>query len=104
MNFKLSAIQLNAILQLFQSICGDHARPPQNFEAKLMLAVLSGIYRQLHKKSVDKKKKYTVLLSEQEALAFWIFFNKQHIIPNEAVYEANLIDFMCNRIHQKYAT
>lgn len=102
MKLKITSSQFSSLLNLFHSLCGIDVLPPKSFEGKLLLAILSGIYKQLYKKAVDKKKKYTVTLSEQEALAFFIFFKKQHILPGDAVYEANLLDTICNQIHQKY--
>jgi hypothetical protein len=103
MKIKLTNNQFTTLFNIFQMLCGDKEVPaPESFEARLMLAILHGIYKQLYKKAVDRKKKYAISMSEQEALAFWIFFSKYEFLEQEAVFERNLIQTILNGIHQKY--
>jgi hypothetical protein len=105
MKIKLSLNQFTTLFNIFTSTVGEDELPPaDNFEARLLLAILQGIWKQLYKKRIDVKKKYSLTLSEQEALAFWIFFNKFEVLPIEAVYERTIVQMICNSIHQKFTT
>lgn len=101
MKTKLTRQQLKALLAVFDGLFRDEQEPHiGNFEARLLLAIMQGIHLQLKKKVLDVKTKYNLKLTDVEALAFWIFFNKFDIRPAGAIYEANLIDQICNLIHQ----
>lgn len=106
MKLKLSYIQFKALYSIFQQLFNADAAKPKSIEARLMLSILIGIYVKLYKLSspVTKKKKYSIALNEPEALAFWIFFNKYNFLPEEMIYEANLIDTINNIIHQKFCS
>ena len=100
MKMKVSRAQFTALLNIFNAVCN---RPvPPNFEARLMMILLESIRKQLIKKSVDFKKKYSLTMSDQEALSFFIFFKKFHFFPEDAIYETVLVDSICNGIHQQY--
>jgi hypothetical protein len=101
MKVKLSRTQFFSLLQVFQVICLA-GTSQSNFEARLLMLLLDQIKKQLIKKSLDFKQKYSLSLNEQEALAFYIFFKKFHFFSTDAMYEANMVDMLCNQIHQKF--
>jgi hypothetical protein len=105
MKIKLTQTQFLTLFSIFKMICGEgQVAPSSNFEMRLFLAILNGIYKQLYKKAIDKKKKYTVSLSEQEALAFWIFFSRTYdLFAEDAILETTLVQTINNAIHQKFA-
>jgi hypothetical protein len=100
MKFKLSHNQLITLSNIFQAFAGEDTPKVENFEARLLLAIMLGIDRQIRRKLIDKKKKYNLNLNDVECFAFWIFFSKYEIIPVEAIYEATLINLINNQIHQ----
>lgn len=107
MKIKLTHTQFLTLFSIFKMLCGEgqgFSPAPASFEARLMLAILHGIYKQLYKKAIDRKKKYTLILTEQEALAFWIFFSKYDFLDDEAVFEKTLVQTLNNGIHQKFAS
>lgn len=99
MKLKLTYSEFMALYGLFNHQIIGH--PHINVHARLMYSLLMGVYKKLHAKSIERKKKYSIELKEAEALAFWIYFNQCYILPAEMIYEANLIDTINNSIHQK---
>jgi hypothetical protein len=101
MKVKLSRTQFICLLQVLQVVCLA-GKSQSKFEARLLMLLLEQIKKQLIKKSLDFKQKYSLCLNEQEALAFFIFFKKFHFFSTEAIYEANMVDMLCNQIHQNF--
>ena len=101
MKIKLSRSQFFSLLQIYQLVCS--AKTPENFEARLIMVILDLTKKQLIRKSVDIKKKYSVTLSDIEALAFFIFFKKFHIFPEGSIYEATLVNTICNQVHHHFS-
>lgn len=100
MKIKVNRTQFHVLWHVIQRLCGGS--PPPKFEAKLLMALLLEINKQLLTKSVSVKKNYTLTFSEAEALAFFIFFKKFHFFTTDEIYEATLVDTICNQIHQAY--
>jgi hypothetical protein len=101
MKLKLSKAQFKALYSLFQHIV-LHVEV-KTLEARLLRALLFSIYQKLYKRAIDEKSKYSITLSEEQALAFWVFFNKYNYLPEEMMYEANLVSTISNNIHQKFS-
>lgn len=101
MKLKLTKAQFKALYALFQRFI-VHA-DAKTLEAKLLRAVLFGIYKKMYDKDINDKQKYSITLKDAEALAFWIFFNKYFYFPAEMIYESNLVQTINNNIHQKFS-
>jgi hypothetical protein len=101
MKLKLTKAQFKALYALFQHMIVG--AKPKGLEARLLRALLFNIYEKMYKKAIDEKTRYSLSLSEEEALAFWVFFNKFNYIPVEMIFEANLVQTICNNIHQKFS-
>ncbi len=68
------------------------------YEALISTIILS-IYQKFYVRAFIKKKMYSIKLSPQEAIAFWLFFN-DHEFDN-ASFEGNLLNKINNSIHQQ---
>lgn len=101
MKLKLSYSQFQALKELLELVTNTEVA---TLEAKLLMALLMSIYSKFYRKAIEKKKQYRIALKDEEALAFWVFFQKYHFVPVEMIYEANLIDTICNSIHQKFTS
>lgn len=100
MKLRLTKAQFKALYALFLRII-NHAEV-NSIEARLLRRLLFSIYEKMYQKAIDEKPKYTITLSEEQALAFWLFFNKFYL-PEEMMYETNLIQTISNNIHQKFS-
>lgn len=108
MKIKLNHSQLSTLAGIFQKIVGDDATPPENLEARLLFCQLSLIYKQVQKKLIDKKPKYTLQMTEPEALAFWVFFSRGLFIIKsddicETTYKATLVNGITSAIHHHFS-
>jgi hypothetical protein len=105
MKFKLSHCQLTALHNVFRSLFAiEEFLDLSNIEARLLMAVLLGIYRNISKRLIDAtvtKKKHSLSFTVVEACAFWIYFTKFHVFSEENLYEANLIDQINATLHQQ---
>jgi hypothetical protein len=101
MKLKLTKAQFKALYALFQRFVVN--ADAKNIEAKLLRAILFSIYEKMYKRDINDKSKYTITLKDEEALAFWVFFNKYFYFPSEMVYESTLVQTVCNSIHQKFS-
>ena len=100
MKLKLSHQEFTALYLLLQHINDKYACV--DMEDKLLHVLLTSTYIKLHKVSIIKKPKYSVKLSEAEAMAFWICTHDHGL--NESSFEGNLLNSINNSIHQKYAS
>ncbi len=77
------------------------AIPHIDMTDKLLVAILHRLYKKCVVKLLDLKKKYTLEMDAETALAFYIYFNDEKFNP------ANFTDItlktICNSINQKYA-
>jgi hypothetical protein len=108
MKFKLSRQQLIALRNVFKTLVGaDIVEAPESFEARLLMALLLSIFKQLSRKYMDTpltKPHVSIRLNQVEALAFWIYFSKFHEFSVHQVYEANLIGQINSSIHQQLSS
>ncbi len=73
----------------------------EDIETLLYLAVFETTYVRLQKKAFIWKRKYTLNLPAQEAIALWIQFNG---IMDESTQAGNFMQGLCNKIHQQIIT
>jgi len=99
MKLKLTNQEFMALYLIMQQL--NHKYVCHDMEDKLFHVLLTGIYMKLHKISIINKAKYSVKLSEAEAISFWVILH-DHILSNES-FEGNLINTINNSIHQKFA-
>ena len=99
MKLKLTYQEFMALYLIMQQL--NHKHECRDMDDKLFHVILTGIFIKLHRLSVIKKPKYSVKLTEAEALCFWITLQKHGLA--EASFEGNLINTINNSIHQKFA-
>jgi nitrate/nitrite-specific signal transduction histidine kinase len=96
---KLTYQEFDALYRIFQQLCQKYAC--QDMIDKLLHVLMTSIFIKLHTMSVIKKEKYSVKMSEAEAIAFWEVLS-DHKLDNET-FEGNLLNIICQAIHQKFA-
>ena len=99
MKLKLTHAELMALYNLLQAmnekwVCDD-------MEDKLLHVLLTGIFIKLHKTVIIRKEKYGIKLTEAEAMAFYICFQRHSLGFSD--YTGNLVNQINNSIHQKFA-
>lgn len=99
MKLKLTYQQFDALYKIFQQLCDKYRC--EDMLDKLLHVLLTCIFIKLHTKSVIKKEAYNVKLDEAEAIAFWEVLH-DHKLGNET-FEGNLINIICQSIHQKFS-
>lgn len=109
MKVKLNHNQLATLAGLLQKIVGNDATPPDNLEARLLFCLLSQTYKQVRKKLIDKKPKYSIQMTEPEALAFWVFFSKGLFIIKsddicETTYNFTIVNGITSAIHKQFSS
>lgn len=98
MKLKLTNSQLFALY----GACYNHLDQdiPQDMELKLLHVLLTKLVQRINNMLFIKKKKYSLTLKPEEALAFWLSFNDhEYEITNQL---GNLLTMICNQIHQRY--
>lgn len=101
MKLKLTRSQFDALYSIFDTII-DNTHYLDGMQAKLLYSLLYGTFLKLHKKTVEKKLEYTLTLTDQEAIGFWLFFEK-YPLNASLPFEVNLIQTISNAIHQKFS-
>lgn len=99
MKLKLTKQEFLALYQLLQQL--NHKYICQDMEDKLFHILLTSLFIRLHRISVISKPKYSVKISEAEAIAFWVCTHDNKM--PESSFEGNLINTINNSIHQKFA-
>jgi hypothetical protein len=101
MKLKLTRSEYKALYAFFNhQILG--IKKPQTIEGIMVYSLLMGVYKKLHAKSVEDKKQYSIKLDEHEGIAIVLFF-RVFQIPQEMVYEQNLVRNITTSIYQNYA-
>lgn len=101
MNLKLTHSQFFALYDLLQKMV--IAAKPSGITAKLLHSILISVYKKFYTKAFDKnKKQYSVSLNDEEACAWWLFFDACPL-PDNMKFEINLVGTISNSIHQKFA-
>lgn len=99
MKMKLTYIQFMALYDMHKTFAISNM--PDKLEDKLLHLLMLGIYQKFYTKAVEKKKKYQISLSVQEAIMFFLYWNKHTHHPTS--FEGNLLTTLCNSIHQKFS-
>lgn len=99
MKLKLKQIEFLALYGILMKLTSKEACA--DMDDKLLHVLLTSIYIKLHRISIIRKPKYSIKMTEAEAMGFWISFNR-HNLPHES-FEGNLITTICNSIHQKFS-
>jgi hypothetical protein len=102
MTIKLTQEQLSALHRLFV----DHviSEKPYNMEEKLIQFHLLKIYKKIRERIEARftHKGYSINLKDEEAIAYYIYFNKRHF-GTAYLYEQNFIQTHINDIDRAYA-
>jgi len=100
MKLKLTYSQFTELYNLFSVVVNHYA--PKSIEQKLLFALMRSIYKKLYSQNLEVKKKYTVKCTDAESIGFLLFFRECQL-PNNAIYEANLINQINSVIYQNLA-
>lgn len=98
MKLKLTYDQFMALHDLFRDV--SHKYGAQDFWDKLLHIHTTTIFKRMYQLAINKKPKYTLSLSDEQAIAFWLLTH-DHKQP-DASFLGNLLNTINNSIHQKY--
>lgn len=106
MKVKLNHSQMMALASVFQKFLDVDDVKPTEPQARLLFFLLNATFKQVQKKLIDRKKKYSLTLTEPEACAFVIFFSKYDIRENdvtETIYKGTLVNNISGAIHKFFS-
>lgn len=95
-----------ALASVFQKFLGDEPEAPINLQARLIFFHINETYKQVRRKLIDRKKKYSLTLTEPEALSFIVFFSQVDIDDAdvcEKVYKSTLVTNITGAIHKHFS-
>lgn len=98
MNLKLTKAEVQALEKLLAQIIGSSH---MDMGDKLLVCVLTNLYKKLVVKLLDLKNRYSVKLDEPTELAFYLYFEGEHCNP--ANFTDNLVKKICDSINQKHS-
>lgn len=98
MKLKLKHDEFIALHDMFRDI--SHKYGAQDFWDKLLHVISTNVFLKMYKMAVYKKPKYTLKLSEPEAIAFWILTNDHKL--GDSTFLGNLLNTINYSIHQTY--
>jgi hypothetical protein len=99
MTLKLTRIQFLALYNLYLNVVLKDVA--LTMHDKLTLTMMVRVYQKLYKKAMENKPKYRIKLTEEEAIAFWIYWQGHTFSPSS--FEGNLLTTIINSIDQKFA-
>lgn len=100
MKLKLNKSQFFQIYSILQKDIAT--ADPKGIPATVVHSGMMNVYKKFYQKAFDSsKKKYNVTLSDAEACAWWLFFQKYPFSPDQ-LYEQTIIQSINNSIHQEY--
>lgn len=98
MKLKLTSSQFVALYIICHSYLQSYL--PSDMENKLLHVLLTKFFRRIYNMSFEKKKKYSLTMKPEEAMAFWLAHNNhEHEMTSQ---EGNLLTMICNQIHQRF--
>jgi hypothetical protein len=106
MKAKLNHSQMMALASVFQGFLGYEPTAPDNLQARLIFFHLNATYKQVRRQLLDKKHKYSLTLTEPEALSFMIFFSQVDIEGRdsiETIYNTTLVNNISSAIHKHFS-
>lgn len=106
MRFKFTNDEVISLIMLFAELVKKYkgiitqliATKNESQEEMLYLSIFEQVYISLQGKALVRKPKYNIKFTPTQALAFWIEFNG---IVDEKTQLGNMIQQMCNKIHQQ---
>ena len=99
MKLKLSFAEFSVLLSLLQKICIGQI--PSKMQAVVLHGALFRLFKKFYNKGILTKRKYSITMENDEAAAFFLFFNK-YDLTGEQVFTINLVTQINNSIHQKF--
>lgn len=76
---------------------------PNDIAEKLVYSLVEKLYKRILVKTITATRAgYTFTLSDQEALALFIFINQVDLLRSAYPYEANELQAISDQIHQEY--
>lgn len=89
---------MESMVNLLMVTCEQYdAADGLSMEDKLMKAIFDELYVKLAKKEFEVQKHYQVDMKPSWCIAFYMLFNQSLDLKS---YEGNLVQGICNRIHQ----
>ncbi len=100
MRLKLNCDKAEGLYRIMTHLLENYQ--PENMAESLVEDLVKKVYEKLRKKVISSYvKEYTLILTPEEAKAYWIFFN-QNSIDQGFTYEKNIVQNHCLLIDQIY--
>lgn len=99
MKFKLTYLQFFALFNILSNVVDTHK--PEDMEDKLLNVIIAGLYKKFFKMTIEKKLRYLISFSPQEAIAFSILLTDHPF--HVSSYEGNLLNQCIARINLLYS-
>lgn len=99
MTIKLTKSELQALEQELAKIINYQH---MSFGDRLLIILLTQLYKRLVVKLLDLKKKYSLKMDEATELAFYLYFEDKTCIPTS--FTDNLVKKICDLINQKHSS
>lgn len=101
MRIKTNQERLNGAVLLLGTLL-EHNKP-QDISEKLIHGMVFKVYQKIRNKAeMPGKNGYSFSLSDQDALALFIFINQTDLMVDFYPYEALHLESIANEIHKKY--
>ena len=100
MRLSLDRDKAEGLYQLLSHLLRNYY--PENINERLVQDIVNRICEKLRKKVAGTFiKEYAIVLTPEEAKAYWIFFN-QNTIDQRFIQEKNIIEEQCAMIDRAY--
>lgn len=98
MKMKLTHSEFMELFNLFQDVA--YAEAPKDMLKKLLYCHQVRIYTKLYNKAILKRKEYTLKLTEEEAIEFYLFWSNHTFAP--ASFVGNILNQANAKIHRLF--
>lgn len=98
MKLKLTHDEFIALHDMFRDI--SHKYMAQDFWDKLLHVLSTTLFLKMYKMAVYKKPKYTLKLSEEECISFYLLTHDHKL--DDASFLGNMLNRINATIHQKF--
>jgi hypothetical protein len=98
MKLKLTYNQFTSLFAMLNVALQDR---PVSMQDKLIYAIMVCLHKKIYRMAVDVKNKYSLKLTSEEAIAFWLYYQEKPLAYTSM--EGNLINIIWNNIDQKFA-
>lgn len=100
MNFRFTTMQFNCLYNIFKTIVLED-KSATTMEEKLVHTIMLRIYKKLYRKAIEHKPRYSVMLDQEEMMAFYIYFKDTRF--NNVSLEAVVIGAISGKADKQFA-